>query len=81
MLSGSLPILPLPAPHANLCLAPSLASDATDQTRLLNDIRIALCLRGPPFPFPRENAEQWVAGEAERWVEGSFWKAPSGCVL
>lgn len=70
--------LPLPAPHADLCLTTFLPTDAADQVRLFGDPRVYLFLVGPPFPYTPEMADGWVGGEQARWADGSVWPAPSG---
>lgn len=52
--------LRLPAPHENVIITPPRNSDAVDSLAILNDPRVYKFLTGPPFPYERHHAIEWV---------------------
>jgi hypothetical protein len=56
--------LPIPSPHSNLRLTPYRPdSDPDFQILYLNDPRVYNNLSGPAFPYLREHADEWNAGQ------------------
>ncbi|PYH86728.1 hypothetical protein BO82DRAFT_349884 [Aspergillus uvarum CBS 121591] len=58
------PYLRLPAPLSHIILTPhrlhQLEETVSAKVPLLNDPRIYLNLTGPPYPYLREHAEEWL---------------------
>lgn len=53
-----------------LTLRPLEAGDAAGLHRLVNDWSVVRMLSELPFPYPREQADQWISAARRSWQEG-----------
>ncbi|KAJ7153277.1 acyl-CoA N-acyltransferase [Mycena filopes] len=84
------PYISLPAPFERFHLGAMRQSDVPDDNAMMNDVRVARTLVGPPFPLPRENTERWLVRERAavtqlfaEYADGHFRPASSApfCIL
>ncbi|KLO16500.1 acyl-CoA N-acyltransferase [Schizopora paradoxa] len=54
------PYLRLPAPNDNIIITPSRVTDVDATIAILNDVRVAMNLSGPPYPYLHEHAVSWI---------------------
>ncbi|KAJ7153230.1 hypothetical protein C8R46DRAFT_1119802 [Mycena filopes] len=54
------PYLPLPAPFERFYLSPMRVADLPHDMGMMNDIRVARTLWGPPFPVTLLGAQRWL---------------------
>ncbi|KAI0328499.1 acyl-CoA N-acyltransferase [Cubamyces sp. BRFM 1775] len=54
------PFLRLPSPHDNIIITPPRMSDAETIVSYMNDPALYYWLEGPPFPYLREHADDWL---------------------
>ncbi|KAJ7087148.1 acyl-CoA N-acyltransferase [Mycena epipterygia] len=73
------PHIPLPAPFERFYLGVMRHSDTPHDVAMMNDIRVARTLVGPPFPLPVSASQRWLAKERAdvtalfaMYAEGTF---------
>ncbi|KAF7310016.1 Arf-GAP domain-containing protein [Mycena indigotica] len=59
------PCLPLPAPFEQFYLGPERHSDLPFDVAMMNDIRVARTIMGPPFPVQLLGAQKWLVRERD----------------
>ncbi|OAL67545.1 hypothetical protein A7C99_1409 [Trichophyton rubrum] len=56
---GGEPYLTIPG-HPNIIITPPRIEDASDLISILNNFEVAIWLQGPPYPYPVEEARQYL---------------------